>query len=157
MHSSFMLQVGYYMQIIWPYSAECQKSHKTHETVRDTTTYITLQCGWKVKGERWNGIINSDFNFKTKIGYNQQTSFHNRNYFFLHFMFTYYLQDEPVLMLFSMGYLCHKWPWICSVCRHNILVLSSFMSHHQGCSRRNTTGVNIRSYIAHPSEANSGF
>jgi hypothetical protein len=99
MHSSFMLQVGYYMQIIWPHSAECQKSH---ETVRDTTTYITLQCGWKVKGERWNGIINSDFNFKTKIGYNQQTSFHNRNYFFLLFMFTYYLQDEPVLMLFSM-------------------------------------------------------
>jgi len=72
-------------------------------------------------------------------------------------MFAYYLQDEPVLMLFSMGYLCHKWPWICSVWRNNILILSSFMSHHQGCSKSNTTGVTIRSYIAYPSGANSGF
>ena len=28
-------------------------------------------------------------------------------------------------------YLCHKWPQICSICRHHNSVLSSFTSYHQ--------------------------
>ena len=33
-----------------------------------------------------------------------------------------------------MGYLCHKWPRICSTCRKHFPVLSSFMTYHRVCN-----------------------
>ena len=40
-----------------------------------------------------------------------------------------------------MGYLRHKLPWICSTCRKQFLVLSSFMTYHQVCNYINMTGA----------------
>jgi hypothetical protein len=36
--------------------------------------------------------------------------------------------------LTAMEYLCHKWPRICSTCRKQFLVLSSFMTYHRVCN-----------------------
>jgi hypothetical protein len=36
-------------------------------------------------------------------------------------------------------YVCHKWPHICSVCRSNKSILSSFMTYHRVCYKSNTT------------------
>ena len=40
----------------------------------------------------------------------------------------------------ATGYLCHKWPRICSVCRNYNPVLSLFKTYHRVCNKRNTTG-----------------
>jgi hypothetical protein len=37
--------------------------------------------------------------------------------------------------LTDMGYLCHKWPRICSTCREHFPVLSSFMTYHRFVTR----------------------
>ena len=35
-------------------------------------------------------------------------------------------------------YWCHKWPWICSVCRNFYPVISSFMTYNEVCNDSNT-------------------
>ena len=41
--------------------------------------------------------------------------------------------------LIVIEYQCHKWPRICSVCRHRNPVLSSFMTYLRMCNKSNTT------------------
>jgi hypothetical protein len=50
-------------------------------------------------------------------------------------------------------YLCHKWPWICSICRNHNPVLSSFMTYHRVCNKSNTTGTTCGTGTAYPSRA----
>ena len=49
--------------------------------------------------------------------------------------------------------ICHKWPRICSVCRHHNTVLSSFMTYHRVCNKSNTTHVNNGTGPFYPSGA----
>jgi hypothetical protein len=49
-----------------------------------------------------------------------------------------------------MEYLRHKLPWICSTCRKQFLVLSSFMTYHQVCNYINTTGATSGAGTAYP-------
>ena len=49
-------------------------------------------------------------------------------------------------------YLCHKSPWICSICFNHNPVLSSIMTYHQVCNKSNTTGATSKAGTAHPSE-----
>jgi hypothetical protein len=52
-----------------------------------------------------------------------------------------------------MEYLRHKLPWICSTCRKQFLVLSSFMTYHQVCNYINMTGATSRAGTAYPNGA----
>jgi hypothetical protein len=61
--------------------------------------------------------------------------------------------------LTALEYLCHKWPQICSTCKH-FLVLSSFMIYHRVCKYINTTGITSGAGTCYPSVAHeftSGF
>jgi hypothetical protein len=42
--------------------------------------------------------------------------------------------------LTATGYLCHKWPRICCVCHNYNPVFSLFMTYHQVCNKKSTTG-----------------
>jgi len=53
-------------------------------------------------------------------------------------------------------YLCHKWSWICSVCRNHNPALSSFMTCYQRCDKSNSTDATSGAGIAYPSGAH-GF
>ena len=44
-------------------------------------------------------------------------------------------------------------PRICSTCRKQLPVLSSFMTYHRGCNQINTTGATSAVGIAYPSRA----
>ena len=48
-------------------------------------------------------------------------------------------------------YLCHNWPWICSVSRNHNSVLSPFMTYHGVCNYGNTMGATCRAGAAFPS------
>ena len=51
-------------------------------------------------------------------------------------------------------YMCHKWPWIWSVCCNHNVVLSSFKTYQRmGCSKSITTGATSRAGTGSPSEA----
>ena len=61
--------------------------------------------------------------------------------------------------LTATGYLCHKLPRICSVCRNYNLVLSSFMTYHRLCNKSHTTDaacgigivyLSVRNTCVHP-------
>ena len=49
-----------------------------------------------------------------------------------------------------MEYLCHKWPQICSTCRKNFPVLSSFTTYYQVCNLINTTGATSGAGTTYP-------
>ena len=53
-------------------------------------------------------------------------------------------------------YLCHTWPRIRSVCLNHNSVLSSFITYHRVCSKRNSTSANSKSRSAYPARAH-GF
>jgi hypothetical protein len=48
-------------------------------------------------------------------------------------------------------YLCHKWPRICSTCRKQFPVLSSFIASRRVCNYSNATGVTSGWGTAQPS------
>jgi hypothetical protein len=50
-------------------------------------------------------------------------------------------------------YLYYKWPRICSVCRNDNPVLSSFMIYQRACNKCKRTGVTNRAGHAYPSVA----
>ena len=50
-------------------------------------------------------------------------------------------------------FLCHIWPQICSVCRNHNSVLSSFITYHRVCYKRNTTGAVCGAETNYPSPA----
>jgi len=53
--------------------------------------------------------------------------------------------------LTARKYLCHKWPWICSVGRNHNPVLSSIMTYHRFCNKINTTDATFGAATADPS------
>ena len=56
--------------------------------------------------------------------------------------------------------LCHKWPWICSVCRNYNPFLSSLMTFHWVCNKSNMTSATCGAGTVYPSETpglTSGF
>jgi hypothetical protein len=57
--------------------------------------------------------------------------------------------------LTAMEYLYHKWPQICIDCRNHNPVLSSLMTYHRVCNKRNTTGATCEGGTANPSGAPS--
>ena len=55
-------------------------------------------------------------------------------------------------------YLCHRWPWLCSVSGSHYLVLrSSLMSYHRICNKSKTTSATSGTGTAYPSEFTSGI
>jgi hypothetical protein len=50
-------------------------------------------------------------------------------------------------------YLCHRWLHICSVCRNNNPVPSSFITYNQVCKKSNTANAKCGAKAAYPSEA----
>jgi hypothetical protein len=49
------------------------------------------------------------------------------------------LRSPTMTWLTVTEYLCHKLPWICSVCRDHNPGLSFFMTSHRVCNNNNTT------------------
>ena len=49
--------------------------------------------------------------------------------------------------------LCHNWPRICSVCRNQNPVFSSWLTYHRVCNKSNTTSVICGAGTAHSSGA----
>jgi hypothetical protein len=63
--------------------------------------------------------------------------------------------QHTITWLTVMEYLCHKWPRICCVCRIQNLVLSSFMTYHRLCNKRNTKGpTSGAGHMSSPSNQN---
>ena len=59
-----------------------------------------------------------------------------------------------------MEYLCHKLPWICSICRKHFPVLSSFTTYYLVCNQVNTTGATSgaeTAYLSGVPEFTPGF
>ena len=50
-------------------------------------------------------------------------------------------------------YLCHKWPWMCSVCRNQNQALFPFMTYHLEWNKSNTTGAAFGAGITYISGA----
>ena len=50
-----------------------------------------------------------------------------------------------------MGYLSHKWPRLCSVCRNHNLTLSLLVTYQWVCNKSNTTGTIGEIRTAYPS------
>ena len=50
-----------------------------------------------------------------------------------------------------MGYLSHKWPRLCSVCRNHNLTLSLLMTYQWACNKSNTTDTEGGTGTAYPS------
>ena len=51
--------------------------------------------------------------------------------------------------------LCHNWPRICSVCRNQNPVFSSWLTYHRVCNKSNTTSVICGAGTAHSSGAHA--
>jgi hypothetical protein len=50
---------------------------------------------------------------------------------------TFYGRHHDLLTV--TGYLCHKWPRICSICPTHNPIFSSFMTYHRDCNKCNAT------------------
>jgi hypothetical protein len=46
--------------------------------------------------------------------------------------------------------LCHKWPWICSVCRSQFFPHYSFMTYHRVGNKSNMTGSLVKELLTLP-------
>jgi hypothetical protein len=64
-----------------------------------------------------------------------------------------HFHSDSMTCLTVKEYLCDKWPWICSVCHNNNLVLSSYMTYHRICNNSNMTGATSGAGTAYPSRA----
>jgi hypothetical protein len=53
------------------------------------------------------------------------------------------LWSPPWPVLTVMKYLCHKWPWMFSICRNHNLNLSSFMTYYRVCNKSNATRCGV--------------